>query len=49
VAPSRPAPEAQVPPAPHPYDLDRLVQGIEATEKDLENLMDEMRTKTRPR
>lgn len=49
VSPSRPAPEAQVPPAPHPYDLDRLVQGIEAAEKDLENLMGEMRTKTRPR
>jgi len=49
VAPSRPVPEAQVPPDPHPYDLDRLVQGIEAAEKDLENLMDEMRTKTRPR
>jgi serine protease Do len=49
VLPGPPAPEAQVPPAPHPYDLDRLVQGIEAAEKDLENLMDEMRTKTRPR
>ena len=49
VAPSRPVPEAQVPPAPHPYDLDRLVQGIEAAEKDLENLMDEMQRKTRPR
>ena len=48
-APGRPIPEAQVPPTPHPYDLDRLVQGIEAAEKDLENLMDEMGRKTRPR
>lgn len=46
--PGRPIPEAQAPPATHPYDLDRLVQGVEAAEKDLENLMDEMRHKTRP-
>jgi len=47
--PSRPAPETHVPPDPHPYDLDRLVLGLEAAEKDLENMMDEMQRKTRPR
>ena len=47
--PIRPGPEAHVPPDPHPYDLDRLVLGLEAAEKDLENMMDEMQRKTRPR
>jgi serine protease Do len=47
--PSRPGPEAHVPPDPHPYDLDRLVQGLEAAEKDLEDLMGEMQKKTRRR
>jgi serine protease Do len=41
-------PEAQAPPTSHPYDLDRLVQGLEAAERDLENLMGEMRQRTRP-
>ena len=48
-SPSRPSSETHVPPDPHPYDLDRLVQGLEAAEKDLENLMDEMQRKTRRR
>jgi serine protease Do len=47
--PERSAPETHVPPPPRPYDLDRLVQGLKATEKDLEGLMDEMRSKTRPK
>ena len=49
VPPTAPKAEAQLPPDPHPYDLDRLVQGVEATEKDLQNLMDEMQQKTRRR
>lgn len=48
MVPGAPA-EAQLPPDPHPYDLDRLVQGVEAAEKELETLMDEMQKKTRRR
>jgi len=46
----RPAPPAaQMPTEPHPYNLDRLIQGIRQTEKELNELMEEMHKKTQPR
>ncbi len=54
-APKAPAPKSAPPPSAkvqteaHPYDLDRLIQGLRQTEKDLNELMEEMHEKTKPR
>ena len=55
VAPKAQPPQAESPPAPQvhtevrPYNLDGLVRGLRKTEKDLDQMMDEMRQRTKPR